>query len=307
MVFRPILPAIALLATLAGPAHAKPTTADGWLAALDDRVVADLAAGKPLVIQVHVPLCERTILQCGNRKLGDGESPADNLYWATDEGFEGWFGRRRSGWREVLRGDGDTAGDRDVLEVRVWTRTIRTPGAWRTRGVAATYPIYVVAFAWRGTAIDHAFATYLDDLYGTGHRDLTLADGTQLVAGGGAQLVGYTGHNRLYDVAAPEWDKLPRDGAPIRGTLAIACNTGSFMADHIAAAQRVPLVFTRDFVMASAGAFEGGVLAFANAGDYRAIQLGAAQGYATAGNHELARIAYVFTNPGDAKWGDWKD
>jgi hypothetical protein len=297
-----------VLAVLLSTPAAAATPADTWLAGLTDRVVDDLAAGKPLVVQVHVPLCEGTIIACGNKKLGDGESPADNLYWATDEGFVGWFDRRRSGWKEVLHGDGTTVGEKDVLDVRVWTRTVSTPDAWHKRGVAKTYPVYVVAFAWRGKAIDHALAVYLDELYGTGgHRDITLADGTtHLDAGGGAQIVGYTGHNRLYDVDAPDWAKLERDGAPTRGTIDIACNTGPFMADHIAAAKRVPLIFTNDFLMASAGAFEGAVNAFASGGGYRDVRGGAARGYATAGGHDLARIGGVFTNPADPRWGHWQ-
>jgi hypothetical protein len=295
-------PALAALAALAAPARAS--DADRWFAALTDRVIDELAAGKPLVIQAHVPLCDRHIIACGNTKLGDGESPDDNLYWATDEGFVGWLGRRHSGWTQVLHADG-TGIDRDVLEVRVWTRTVAASAAWRKRGVPAKVAVYVVAFAWRGQAIDRALATYWSELYGTSRRDVTLADGTVLGAGGAAQIVAYVGHNRLYDVAPPDWSKLEQPGAPVRGTFAIACNTGPFMADHVSSAQRVPLLYTNDFLMASAGAFEGAVLAFATGGDYRAIRQGAASGYATAGNHDLRKIGGVFTNPADRRWGHW--
>jgi len=291
------------LIALAAPAHAGEP--DRWLDALTDRVIDDLAAGKPLVIQAHVPLCDRHIIACGNTKLGDGESPDDNLYWATTEGFVGWFGRRGSGWRQALHATGAATGDADILDVRVWTRTVASPAAWRKRGVPAKVPVYVVAFAWRGQAIDRALATYWSDLYGTERRDVALADGTVLHAGGAAQVVAYVGHNRLYDVAAPDWAKLVREGAPVRGTFAIACNTGPFMADGVSAAQRVPLLYTNDFLMASAGAFEGAVLAFASGGGYRAIRQGAAQGYATAGDHDITKIGGVFTNPSDRRWGHW--
>jgi hypothetical protein len=205
----------------------------------------------------------------------------------------------------VLRGDGKTAGDTDVLEVRVWTRTVAASPAWRKRGVPAKFPVYVVAFAWRGQAIDRALATYFRDLYGTGTREVVLPDGTKLAAGGGAQIVAYVGHNRLYDVEPPDWAKLETRGATVRGTFAIACNTGPFMADHVSSAQRVPLLYTNDFLMASAGAFEGAVLAFAGGGDYLAIRIGAAKGYSTAGDHDFNKIGGVFTNPSDRRWGRW--
>jgi hypothetical protein len=281
------------------------TDPQAWFGTLTDRVAADLAAGKPLVIQAHVPLCSNEIISCGNKKLGDGNAPDTNLYWITDEGFVGWFGRRGSGWKQVLKGGGAAAGDDDVLEVRVWTRELATPSAWkkRAKGLPAKFSIFVVAFAWRGEAIDRGLAAYWNDLYGTGTRTIELADHTKLVAGGAAQIVSYVGHNRLYDVPEPDWAKLERKDAPVRGTIAIACNTGPFMAQHVPAATRVPLIFTNDFLMASAGAFEGAVLSFASGGDYRAIRVATAHGYAVAGNHDEKKIGGVFTNPSDRRWG----
>ncbi|MEO7734952.1 MAG: hypothetical protein ABIY55_28620 [Kofleriaceae bacterium] len=279
---------------------------DAWLAELTDRVIADLAAGKPLVVQAHVPLCDNRIIRCGNPKLGDGDSPADNLYWATTEGFVGWFGRRSSGWREVFRGDGASVGEPAVLEVRVWERGIAAPRAWRVRGVPARFTVRVIAFAWRGQDIDRGLAAYWADLFGTGTRSIQIDARTQIAAGGAAQIVAYVGHNRLYDVAPPDWAALEQSDAPVRGTIAIACNTGPFFADHVAARTRVPLVFTRDFLMASAGAFEGAVLGFAGGGDYHAIRAATAHGYATAGNANEQRITGVFTNPGDRHWGHWE-
>ena len=302
---RPLACALALAALLLPGERAARAGDDtaAWLASLDDRVIGDLAAGKPLVVQVHVPLCDNHIIACGNPKLGDGDSPATNLYWATTEGFVGWFDRRGSGWHEVLHGDGRAAGDPDVLDLRVWKREVAAPAAWRHRGVPAKVPVYVVAFAWRGQAIDRALAAYWDDLYGSGTRAIALPDGTSLAAGGAAQLVAYVGHNRLYDVAAPDWKTLERPGAAVRGAIAIACNTGPFMAHDLPGPTRVPLVFTDDFLMASAGAFEGAVVAFATGGGYAAIRRAAAHGYAIAGNHDERRIGGVFTNPSDRRWG----
>jgi len=292
---RLILLALALL--VSSRAEADP---NAWFGALTDRVVDDLAAGKPLVVQAHVPLCSNEIISCGNAKLGDGEAPDTNLYWITDEGFVGWFGRRNSGWKQVKKSKGD---DKDVLEVRGWKRAMAAPREWRKRGVPAKFDLYVVAFAWRGSAIDRGLAAYWHDLYGKSSTTIELDDGTKLAAGGAAQVVSYVGHNRLYDVPEPDWASLEVKDAPVRGTIAIACNTGPFMADHVPAPTRVPLVFTNDFLMASAGAFEGAVLAFAGGGDYGVIRKATAHGYAVAGNHDEKKIGGVFTNPSDRRWG----
>lgn len=278
--------------------------AEAWRAGLVDRVVADLTAGRPLVVQVHVPLCDNDIIPCGNARLGDGDRPAGNLYWGTTEGTVGWFGRRRGGWTQVLASDGAAVGLPEVLDLRVWRRTITTPRAWRAKGAPARYPLYVVAFAWRGERIDDALARWAADVHGRGGTAIALPDGTTLAAGGDAQLVAYVGHNRFMDLGAFDWDALATgaDSRP-RGAIGIACHTAVYVQDVLPGPGRVPLLFTRDFLLASSAALEGAVLAFAAGGDYAAVRRGGAQGYATGGGKTLAHVFGAFTNPGDRRWG----
>ena len=124
--------ALIILLALASSASAA-TTTDKWLDGLTTRVVDDLAAGKSLAVEVHVPLCDNTIIACGNAKLGNGDNPSTNLYWSTTPGFGAWFKRKGSGWTKVSVETGDT-GDVDVLEKHVYRRTMTTPAAWRKRG-----------------------------------------------------------------------------------------------------------------------------------------------------------------------------
>lgn len=301
------LAAIVLVLALFAPraATAAPSVeAAAWLADLDARVVADLAAGKPLVVQVHVPLCERTIIPCGNDRLGDGDNPRTNLYWATTEGFLGWFGRKRSGWKAVLKASGDAIGEADVLDLRVWRRTVPASAAWRAAGAPRTVEVYVVAQAWRGTAIDRALARYAEDLYGARTQTITLADGTTLAAGGDAHVVAYVGHNRLMDLDAFDWRAIAARGDQrSRGVIAIACHTAPYMQGVVPGPHQVPLVLTRDFMLASSAALEGAVVAFAKDGDYAAIRRGAAAGYADGGDKPLGRVFGAFSNPADKRWG----
>ena len=296
--------AVVALLVVASPARAAPAgEAEAWRVGLVDRIVDDLAAGRPLVVQVHVPLCDNDVIPCGNEKLGDGERPDRNLYWATTEGTAGWFGRRGGGWKQVLDADGAALGEPDVLDLRVWRREVVTPRAWRARGAPARYPLYVVAFAWRGERIHEAFVRYARDLHGLGSTELVLADGTRVGAGGDAHVVAYVGHNHLMDLTAFDWRDLARgaDTRP-RGAMAIACHTAVYVQDVVPSASRVPLLFTRDFLLASSAALEGAVLALAAGGDYAAVRRGGAQGYATGGKKPLARVFGAFTNPADRRW-----
>ncbi len=298
--------ALAALAALA-PATADaapPADAEGWLDGLTDRVVADLAAGKPLVVQAHVPLCDNDVIPCGNARLGDGDRPDRNLYWATTEGFLGWFGRRGGGWQQVLDTDGAAIDEDHVLDLRVWRRELTTPAAWKRAGAPPRFTMYVVAQAWRGEQIHRAFTHYADDLYGVTTHAVTLPDGTKIAAGGDAHIVAYVGHNHLMDLAAFDWQAVAKraDARP-RGAIAIACHTAIYMQDIVPGPRQVPLVLTRDFLLASAAALDGAVLGFARGGDYAAIRKGAAAGYADGGDKPLARVFGAFSNPADKRWG----
>lgn len=288
---------VCLLVGLVATAHAKP--ADDWLGDLTDRVITDLAAGKPLVVEVHAPLCEGTIIACGNKKLGDGDNPDTNLYWSTTPGFGEWFARRGGGWKRVLRQTEDQTGDHDIVAVHVYRRTVTTPSAWIERGAPKQFELDVVIHGWRGTSIDKALAAYAADVSGDGARDLVLADKSHLAAGGAAQIVAFVGHNRLMDLDAFTW---PKPGTVTKGAIAIACDTAPYMKKQVSAATRVPLLLTSDLLFANAAPLEAAVLAFARGGGYTEIRSDAATAYAKIQEVPVKRVWGTFTNPSDRRW-----
>ena len=269
-----------VLVALATPAAAA--TTDDWLSGLTDRVVEDLAGGKSLVVDVHVPLCDNHIIACGNAKLGDGDNPSTNLYWSTTPGFGEWFRRKGGGWTKVSIETKDT-GDKDVLEKHMYRRTITTPAAWRKRGVPKQFTLEVVVRAWRGSAIDRALAAYAADVSG----------------GTSAQLVAFVGHNRLMDLDEFTW---PAPGKEAKGAIAIACDTAPYMKKQVSAATRVPLLMTSDLLFANAAPLEAAVLAFARGGGYAQIRKDAATAYAGVRKRPVEKIIGAFTNPADRRW-----
>jgi len=278
------------------------TAADGWLDALQDHVADDLRAGRPLVVHAHVALCDSSIIRCGSRALGDGDSLRTNLYWASGGGARGFFDRRGSGWTRVFVGRGEHA---DVLERVVWHRRVAPGPAWRQRGIDAPVPVYVVVDAWRGRAIDAAVAAYLSDLYGEAPRGVPAGPGRPaLRAGGAAHLVAYLGHNRWMDTPDFAWGRFARRPAPRhpKGTFAIACHTRAYLQRHVPAAARVPLLFTADFLFASAPAFEAAATAFATGGSLRQIREAATRGYAEGQRRPPSQVGGVFTNPSVPRW-----
>ncbi len=293
-----------LAALLAGPRTAAAATPaeEAWLDALYDEVASDLIAGRPLVVQAHVPLCDNDIIPCGNAKLGDGDNPATNLYWATSGGFVGWFGRKGSGWKQVARVSG--AKGSELLEVRVWKRRFAAGAVWRHRGVKKRFDVYVVAYAWRGEAIDTALAEFVADAFGDSTRRVDVQTGLTLRAGGAARVVAYVGHNRWMDIPDYDWAAAAKrhPGKQRRGVIAIACHTQAYLGDELPSEQRVPLLMTRDFLFAGAHSFEGAVSAFARGESLAGIRAGAAKAYARGQDKPYRRVRGVFTNPSDRRW-----
>lgn len=290
---------LALCAAAGRSAHAqKASVAQSWLDALYDEIAPELAAGRPLVVQVHVPLCDNDVLRCGRGRLGDGEDADGNLYWATSGGFRGWFGRKGSPWHLVHH---MSAPEEEVIEVRVWRRKV-TPGpALRARGVRKAIPVYVVAYAWRGESIARAMAAYATDLFGGRARRIALPGGEVLAAGGAARLVAFVGHNGWMDVADFAWPRAVR-GAPRKATIAVACITEDYLVPAVPDERRVPLLFTRSLLFAGAHAFEGAVSAFAEGQSLAGIREGAVRAYAAGQGKPLPRVRAALTNPADRKW-----
>lgn len=253
---------------LAGAARAEA------IDALYDAVAADLVAGKPLVVEVQVALCDNAIIACGSRTLGDGDDLAHNLYWATDGGLRGWFERRGSPWRRIAR----SGRDGDVLETVTYEQRFAPAGAWARRGVAAPFVVRVVANAWRGRAIDGALDRFV--------HELTTDEGD-------ARVVAYVGHNGWMDRVTLVW---PKGGTRAKGFLAIACLTRDYLARALSSPAHVPLLLTRDLLFAGSHALDGAITAFARGGRAADIRLGAARAYAGGEKKPLARVQSLFTN-----------
>ena len=303
------------IASISSPLLAQDAeTASKWTATLQSDIRTDLDAGKPLVIQAHVPLCDRNQIMCGNDRLGDGDNPKTNLYWSTSGGFVGWFGRRRSGWKQVLVSTGKKEKhlDDDILEVRVWKRRFkRRSGLAETAKSTArpgTFEVFVVAYAWRGSAIRKAMNAYRDDLYGSIADNLLVDKTTTIAAGGAARVISYVGHNGWMDVERYDFSRADGKQRPTaetktrKGTIAIACITEDYLVPQVSSPLRVPLLFTRSLMFAGAHSFEGAVSALADGRNLAEIRKQAVRNYANGQGKTARQVGRVFTNPTDKRW-----
>ena len=302
-----ILMAVVTFAAISPLAHAQDggNRGDRWLEDLQAEIASDLARGKPLVVHVHVPLCDNDIIPCGARGRGDGDDPDRNLYWATGGGFRGWFGRPDSKWTAALV----KSGTGDIVETRVWRRRFQP-----RRGLAAAgkpFDVYVIATAWRGKKIRAAMDTYTRHLYGGDVEWITTADGTRLAGGGAAHVVAFVGHNGWMDVDRYDFAEIARGAKTaskrIKGTIAIACITEDYLSPQVSSASRVPLLMTRWLLFAGAHGFEGAVTALAEGRDLAGIRWAAVRAYARGQRKSPRRVSGGFTNPAYKRWKPVKD
>ena len=212
--------------------------------------------------------------------------------------MHGWMSRRGSGWSLAAAGAGDGVG---VLAREIWKRSVAPSRPLRARGVTSPFDVYVVADAWRGTAIDEAVKAFASDLATVEASPRALPDGTTLASGGAAHLVAWVGHDRWMDYTRwtpPE----PRSAAPPKGTMAIACMSRQYLGDFTSTPGRLPLLLTTDYLFAGSHAFEGALRAFLDGAALGAIADAGARAYATGQGKPYGRVRYAFINPGDNRW-----
>jgi hypothetical protein len=280
---------------------AKRALAAKRFGALTGRIAADLKAGKPLVVTVHVALCDNRQIACGSRALGDGDQPRRNLYWGGAAGFKAFFDYRRRRWKRVLldRGDGKV-----ILERAVYRLRVRRPGArWRRLGVTKGFDVYLVGLAYRGLRIADAMGALISQVSRdarpkakTKTETLKLADGQTLGIGAAGHVVGYAGHNHLMDVTSFRWPRWTRT-RPL-GYFALACMTAPYLTRRLSGRQAVGLLLTKTLMYPGAFTIEGLVRALAAGGDQRAVFRGGADAYARYQKRPTKRIRWAFTHDG---------
>jgi len=210
---------LALLTACAGSAAALPPTP---------------ASGEPLrnpgkLIHVVVALCDNQFqgIVPVPPRIGNGDDPANNLYWGAAFGVKTFF-RKSKDWTLLAQIPAPKPG---VLERLVFRH--------RTREV------YLVADAYRGREIRMATWDVLRFAAGTGEEVLEVRSGStteRLLAGGGADLVAYVGHDGLMDFTLPAAPR-PADGRR-REAILLACASKNYFARALEPTGAQPLLWT---------------------------------------------------------------
>lgn len=213
------------------PARAAPAAEQPWHAEAP-KVMQDLRAGRPLVVEVKVALCNNAQIDCGATWAGQPARPATNLYWGAIFGARRFLERKNSGWARVSLEQGPAP----VLERAVFRRSIAST-AFGLQG--GTLEQIVVLEAYHGAHIAQALRDFALRAQSGGTVEYIDADVTREVP---VHVAAYVGHNGLMDGLT-----LPPVAASNRAVPAfvLACASEPYFTGWLREVGSRPLVMTR--------------------------------------------------------------
>lgn len=207
------------------------------------------------VVHVLVALCDNEhqgIVKVG-KAIGNGQDPANNLYWGAKYGVKNHF-KASSDWSLLQT---EKTPREHVLERLVFRHASRN--------------VLVVAEAYDGQFISDTVWDFLCASAGRLETEVSVKgpDGTVSVvhAGGAADLIAYVGHNALMDFAFKEYPKHADDRQ--REVMILACTAKSYFDEPLHQAGAFPVVWTTNLMAPEAytlrDALDGWVLREENA------------------------------------------
>jgi hypothetical protein len=280
---------IPCLLLVCGPVHAK---------SIDDlygRIVSDANAGRPLVVTVHVALCDNDSqgLYVKNHSICRGDSPGSNLYWATSGGLRTVMDASPFSSVTYEKEPGD------VLAARgVWHRRLPATKGLASRGLEKDLDVYVVGLAYRGSRIADAMEDFLHALGHDTAPSVTLPDGTSLSYGGAGHVTGYIGHNYLMDVIdqGPVLSAADGTSTSHKASFALACMSDSYLRETLDRPNGHIMVLNRHFTYPGAWTVRGIVRGLVTGRNHKGIHYLASKFFSKGKGKPLSAILGAFTH-----------
>jgi hypothetical protein len=177
------------------------------------------------LIHVLVALCDNQYQSIAPvpARIGDGDDPANNLYWGARFGVKTFF-KAASEWKLIA----ETRNPRDgVLERLIFKHR--------------TSDVHLIADAYRGREIERCIVDFFKFSAGSSGETVK-ANSVELSAGGGADMVAYVGHDGLMDFSLDSYQQSADDRK--RDTVMLACFSKRYFAEPLRKTGARPLVWT---------------------------------------------------------------
>ncbi len=183
------------------------------------------------VIHVQVALCDNASQGIAPvpAKIGNGDDPANNLYWGCSDGARSIFAKSPS-WKRLSAGKVD---DRpEILERLVFQHQ-------QNQAI-------LVIDAWQGAQIKPCIRQFCQSLAGQYYESLKLkaAKGEATInLGGGADFLAFIGHNGLMEFQIPQYPANPNRKQTVSAAV-FCCKSQSFFSGHLEKAGAKPVLLT---------------------------------------------------------------
>lgn len=235
---------LVLVSALAGCSRQPAGTSRATPNAEPRRVIAPDARNPGRLIHVVVALCDNQYqgIVPVPAKIGNGDDPANNLYWGAGYGVRTHF-KRSPEWTLVA----EIANPNQFVLQRL---------VFKHRTKAA----FLVADGYRGREIRQATTDFLTFAAGGDIEPIEVTVGQKkitLYGGGGADLVAYVGHDGLMDFTLPEYPSKADDRE--RDAVILACISKRFFADPLRKTGARPLLWTTGLMAPEAYVLEAAV------------------------------------------------
>lgn len=184
------------------------------------------------LIHVFVALCDNDSqgIVPVPKKIGNGNDPANNLYWGAGYGVKSFFNKSED-WEFIRSVKGLSP---ELLERCVWKHR--------------RFNCILVADAWRGARIKNCTMAFLQEASGNLEDTITvdIHGSLQTLMLKKSQLVGYIGHDGLMDFEISDPPK-QKDGAK-KDVIILACTSRLYFREAIKSAGANPLLWTTNLM-----------------------------------------------------------
>lgn len=219
------------------------------------------------VIHTFVALCDNKSQGIAPvpEKIGNGDDPANNLYWGCTDGSRTFFSKSKKWTRLSVT---KVKGQPEILERLVFQhKSSRT---------------LMVIDAWRGSNIELCMQQFLQSIAGQRYESFAVTDqrGEHVVnIAGGSDLLAFIGHNGLMEFSLPSQKANPKRKQPVSAVV-LCCQSKRFFAKHMTPSGARPIVMTASNMYPGAFILHDVIEGWLKNEDTKKLRLRAARAYA---------------------------
>jgi hypothetical protein len=255
--------ALLVLTCISCGAGPTPVPVDKPTSANETAIIKDIPLPDTTIrsIHVYVALCDNKYqgIVPVNAKVGNGQDPANNLYWGWGYGIKTYFKNSKE-WK-LIRSQKQTG---SVLERLLFRH--------------ATDNYYLIADAYDGREMKKCITDFLTGLSGK-IKDTIMTEGKVIGTAGNAKLLSFIGHDGLMDFQLT--DKFEKADSMKRDCIILACYSKNYFSPFVHQTGAYPLLWTTNLMGPEAYTIHDAITGYIKKESAASMQMRAAKAYSS--------------------------